>query len=185
MRHLAAGVCVITTTASNGNRFGLTATAVCSVSADPPTLLVCLNHSTTTCKEILEAGRFAVNLLADHHQAIAQAFASPIPPEERFSAGLWDVLETGAPVLTSAVAGFDCLVTSVVPVATHRIIFGDIQALRCAPAEVSPLLYARGSYGGFLASETVPLRANLGSLAKLHSAEEAQFLEDGLHWGLF
>jgi flavin reductase (NADH)/flavin reductase len=85
MRHLAAGVCVITTSAHGGGRFGLTATAVCSVSADPPTLLVCLNNSTTTCKEILESGRFAVNVLAGHDQEIAQVFASPLPPEERFN----------------------------------------------------------------------------------------------------
>ena len=185
MRHLAAGVCVITTSANAGGRFRLTATAVCSVSADPPTLLVCLNNSTTTCKEILESGRFAVNVLAGHDQEIAQVFASPLPPEERFNTGVWDVLETGAPVLNSAVAGFDCLVKDVVQVATHRIILGDIQALRCAGADVSPLLYARGNYGGFLAAESVPLRATHGSLANLHSAEEAQFLEDGLHWGLF
>ena len=178
-------MCVITTTSKDGSRYGLTATAVCSVSADPPTLLVCVNSSTTTCGEILAAERFVVNLLAEGDKAVAHAFASPIAPEERFASGRWDELETGAPALVTAVAAFDCRVAGVFEVATHRIILGDIRALQSREDDVKPLLYAQGGFGGFLSGELLAaLKRPLG-LSPRVTANDPEFLEDGLHWGLF
>ena len=73
MRRLAAGVTIVTTGVSP-HRFGLTATAVTSVSADPPTLLACINRDSDSFGPIIRNGRFAVNLLGPGHQELAGRF---------------------------------------------------------------------------------------------------------------
>src|SRR5579872_2077682 len=108
MRHLAAHVCLITTSAPGGDRLGLTATAVCSVSADPPTLLCCVNRQIAPFAAIRESGIFAVNVLGVEDRELAERFASEIQGEERFDIGAWTAMSTGAPVLESALATFDC-----------------------------------------------------------------------------
>src|SRR5271168_4908168 len=120
MRHLASGVCVITTMTQDGKRWGLTATAICSVTADPPTLLACVNNMTSTCAAILSAKRFAVSVLSADDREISNRFASPIVPEHRFSEGQWETLATGAPVLRSAIAVFDCELEQVLEMSTHN-----------------------------------------------------------------
>jgi flavin reductase (DIM6/NTAB) family NADH-FMN oxidoreductase RutF len=154
MRRLTAGVCVIATADDEGVRSGLTATAVCSVSASPPTLLCCLNRSSTTYAAILANGRLAVNVLSLSDRAVADRMATPGTPDEKFSAGLWTKLTTGAPVLETALAAFDCTLAQSVEIGTHGILFGEILALRAREAHVKPLLYAHGAYGGFSSTET-------------------------------
>ncbi len=156
MRHLAGGVCVITTVGPRGQRAGLTATAVCSVSAAPPTLLVCVNRGTRSHAAIRAAGFFAVNVLGLHDQELAHRFAGTLPGEQRFAGAAWMQLTTGAPVLESALVSFDCRIAEAVEVGTHGIIFGAIQALHFGPHEPRPLLYAHGSYGGFAAALATP-----------------------------
>ena len=147
MRRLAASVNLITTRTPDGRRSGLTATAVCSVSAAPPTLLVCVNRNGASYALLTEAGVFAVNVLALEDRALADRFASPLPQEEKFEQGLWAPLATGAPVLESAIAGFDCRIAHSVDSGTHGILFGEIQALRLRPTDAKPLMFRAGSYG--------------------------------------
>ena len=149
MRWLASGVCLITTVDSNGARAGLTATAVCSVSSSPPTLLCCINRSNSSHAAIRNAGVFAVNVLSCEDRSLADRFASPISSESKFAEGLWCAMETGAPALESALASFDCRIADAVEVATHGILFGEIQAIRIRKTSAKPLLYAQGAYGGF------------------------------------
>lgn len=149
MRRLAAAVCVIATENTQGLRAGLTATAVCSVSATPPTLLVCVNRQNTSCQAISEAGRFSVNALEQTDRVIAEQFAMPIRPEEKFSKGSWVHLHTGAPILQSAIVAFDCAVQNTVDVGSHTLFIGQIMALRYAEHPGAPLMYAYGEYGGF------------------------------------
>ncbi|WP_246161769.1 flavin reductase family protein [Segnochrobactrum spirostomi] len=146
MRELAAGVTIIATGSGDGRR-GLTATAVCSVSADPPTLLVCVNRSTEGHAAIAEAGIFSVNVTAAHHRPLADRFAGRhgVRGAERFEAGAWTVLETGAPILTDAVAAFDCVVARTVDWTTHTIYLGAVVAARVAP-ERAALLYRSGAF---------------------------------------
>ncbi len=152
MRRLAGHVCIITTTSTNGERAGLTATAVSSVSAEPPTLLICVNRQNSSHTAIRESGIFVVNVLALEDQNLANRFASKLIGEERFKEGLWTTLATGAPVLESALVSFDCRIAQAVEVSTHGILFGAIQAIRVRQAEAKPLLYVHGSYGGFAAA---------------------------------
>ena len=161
MRRLAAAVCLIATEASDGTRCGLTATAVCSVSANPPTLLCCVNRQSASYKAIASNRVFAVNALALDDRTLADQFSRPMPSTEKFSLGLWTRLETGSPILESALAGFDCRLSHAVEVGTHGILFGEILAVQLRAEAAKPLLYAHGGYGRF-ASEAA---AELDSLS--------------------
>jgi flavin reductase (DIM6/NTAB) family NADH-FMN oxidoreductase RutF len=149
MRRLAAGVCLITTRCTDGTHRGMTATAVCSVSAAPPTLLCCINRSNSTYDAVRAAGFFAINVLSLEDRPLADLFARPVSPEEKFQSGLWHTRITGAPLLESALAGFDCRVSQDVAVGTHGILFGEIHAISVRKVAAKPLLYAHGVYGGF------------------------------------
>lgn len=149
MRRLAAGVTIITT-CHNGERGGLTATAVCSLSADPPQLLVCVNRSAHAHDVIRRGANLCVNLLARRHKALAGRFAGQmkgVMGEERFRAGRWTTLKTGAPVLDDALASFDCVIRETVESSTHTIFIGQVVDVRLR-AEGHPLLYAGGAYAG-------------------------------------
>ena len=151
MRRLAAGVCLITTETLEGARTGMTATAVCSVSAHPPTLLCCVNRKNSSYQAIAHARAFAVNVLALDDRTLADHFAQPISSVEKYARGLWGQLETGAPILESALASFDCRLSNAVEVGTHGILFGEIHATQVRAVQSKPLLYAHGGYGGFAA----------------------------------
>jgi flavin reductase (DIM6/NTAB) family NADH-FMN oxidoreductase RutF len=150
MRRLAAAVCLITSSTAAGARIGFTATAVCSVSAEPPTLLCCVNRGNVSHASILAAGIFAVNVLSLEDRALADRFSSPkVDREARFQAGIWLRMQTGAPVLESALAAFDCRIAQAVDVGTHGILLGEIQGIRVRESSAKSLLYAHGNYGGF------------------------------------
>lgn len=147
MRRLVASVCIVTCGSAEGPTGGLTATAVTSVAAQPPTLLCCINRASSSYVAVLAARRFAVNILSLHDRELALRFAGTQPVAEKFSAGSWDL--QGAPLLRSAVASFDCVLTEHTEVGTHGVLFGRISALRMRDDAVSPLLYAHGNYGAF------------------------------------
>ena len=154
MRRLAGHVCIITTADAQAGRSGLTATAVCSVSASPPTLLCCINRKNTSYKAIRDAGILAVNVLAMSDRELANRFATGLSGEGRFAMGLWSTLATGAPILESALVSFDCRIAQAVDVGTHGILFGEIVSVRVRETEAKGLLYAHGQYGGFMSFDS-------------------------------
>jgi flavin reductase len=135
MCRLGAAVHVVTT-AGPGGKTGFTATAVCSVSDAPPTLLVCLNRRSQGGPILRENKVFCVNTLGAEAEAIADVFAgrTGVYTTERFAIGQWSTLKTGAPVLTSAVVAFDCRVVEIKAVASHNVIFGAVEDIRLGPA---------------------------------------------------
>ena len=147
MRQLAAGVTIVTT-AVGERRNGLTATAVCSLSAEPPTLLACVNREAGAHAPTLLSRVFCVNVLGAKHLDLATQFASSSRVPERFSTGTWGTLATGAPVLMDALASFDCLLGQTLKAETHTVLVGRVQAVRIDPA-AQPLLYSRGAFGTF------------------------------------
>jgi flavin reductase (DIM6/NTAB) family NADH-FMN oxidoreductase RutF len=153
MRRLAASVCLITTSRPEGARNGLTATAVCSLSASPPTLLSCLNKTSYTFAAIAESGVFCVNVLSEADAEVAHHFAGQRPAAEKFGIGDWRTAATGAPLLASALVAFDCEVAQVVEAGTHGILIGAVREVRLGPGEARPLLYADGGYGRFTAQD--------------------------------
>lgn len=158
MRCLAGHVCLITTLSPDGARAGLTATAVCSVSADPPTLLACVNRNSASFRAIQASRIFAVNVLALESRHLANRFASPMAAEQKFADGEWVRAITGAPVLRDALVSFDCRVASAVDVGTHGILLGAIEAARPRGDRSRPLLYAHGSYGEFSSTEAAAVQ---------------------------
>ena len=148
MRQLAAGVNVITVT-NGGVRDGLTATAVCSISAEPPHLLVCVNSTAGAHGPIHRAGSFCINVLAQDQEAIAKRFAGMDGSDrsERFALGQWSTLATGAPVLDGALANFDCIVVREIEAATHTLFIGRVLGVRTNEAG-SPLIYSNGRFTG-------------------------------------
>ncbi len=135
-----SSVCVITTEV-NGERFGLTATAVSSVSADPPRLLVCINKSGLTHDHIISAGHFAVNVLGENQDDIAKIFAGMRgAKKDRFETGDWTSSVTGSPVLRNASASFDCRLVEIIDQSTHSVMFGEVVATAKQTGH-DPLLY--------------------------------------------
>ncbi len=138
-----SSVCVITTELA-GDRFGLTATAVSSVSAEPPRLLVCVNKNGLTHEKIVQSGHFCVNVLTEAHDKVAMVFAGMGGrKDDHFATGDWTVLGTGAPVLVGAAAVFDCLVGETSDQATHTVFFGDVVATTHLKGEDTLLYGAR------------------------------------------
>ena len=145
MARLAAAVNVVTTDGPSG-RGGFTAEAVCSVTDDPPTLIVCVNLASRQ-NEIIRMNRvLCVNTLAAGQSQIASLFSTKeLPIAERFAVGAWSALATGSPVLEGAIASFDCRVVERLERGTHSVIFCEVQAVR-STAGVAPLIYVDRGY---------------------------------------
>lgn len=141
----ATGVSVVTTIGPAG-RFGLTVSAVTSVSADPPLLLVCVNRKSPTVAAISQNGRFAVSFLAEHQSAIARNFSGQ--PEQGpayvFAAENWWSGQGGLPVLHEAAAHFECEIESFHEAGTHRIFIGKVTGAE--RGNRAPLVYSSRAF---------------------------------------
>jgi flavin reductase (DIM6/NTAB) family NADH-FMN oxidoreductase RutF len=138
-----SSVCVITTQ-YQGKPHGLTATAMSSVCAEPPRLLVCVNKTGTSHEMIIASGTFCVNVLAEAQDKVAKAFAGMMGKDfNRFSVGEWDQMSTGAPSLVNATAVFDCHVKQVIDQFSHSIIIGEVVAVRHVKSQDTLLYGAR------------------------------------------
>ena len=144
MCRLGAAVHVVTTDGPAG-KTGFTATAVCSVSDSPATLLVCLNRTASSMPILRGNGVFCVNTLRAGEETIADIFAgrTKVPREERFGTGQWATLTTGSPALLSAVVAFDCRVREVKSVASHDVYFGMVEAIHSGPAGAALVYHDR------------------------------------------
>lgn len=158
MRHLAAAVNIVSSIESGEPR-GLLATAVCSVSAEPPLLLVCINRSASLFGAINQSGRFCVNVLRANQHTLARTFLS-VDSRSRFDGLRWMNLGTGAPAIEGALINFDCEVDRAVGAGTHMIFIGRVVATHC-DGETDPLLYFRSGYAGLggLPEDGVPMGA--------------------------
>ncbi|MEX0590872.1 MAG: flavin reductase [Xanthobacteraceae bacterium] len=146
MSRLGAAVHVVTTDGSGG-KHGFTATAVSSVSDQPATLLVCLNHRSRVTTALHENRVLCVNTLRAGDDAIADVFAgrTGLYGAQRFLQGEWSKLITSAPVLMSAVVSLDCRVIEWKPVASHNVYFCGVVAVREGEA-VPALVYHERAY---------------------------------------
>ncbi|WP_445115683.1 flavin reductase [Acinetobacter sp. WZC-1] len=129
MSLLTSAVNVVTTSGKSG-RHGFTASAVCSVTDAPPTLLVCMNKASRSHTHFIENKILTVNVLSADHQHISRVFSSRMSPEERFEHGIWTELKTGAPVLEGALVSFDCQIEQIQKVGTHTIFICHIVAIQ-------------------------------------------------------
>ena len=145
MSLLTTAVNVITTSGETGMH-GFTASAVCSVTDTPPTLLVCMNQSSRSHAHFVENKVLAVNVLSTQHEQLSNAFASSkFSSEERFNLGEWSALETGSPILQDALVSFDCEIQDIQQVGTHSIFMCRVLQVQQSDQEES-LVYFNRAY---------------------------------------
>jgi flavin reductase len=144
MSRLGTSVNVVTTKFAN-RRCGFTASAVCSVSDSPATLLVCINRASSSFPAFENASHFCVNTLMPGQEEISDVFGGRTPCLDRFACGQWRDGLTGAPVLTTASVSFECELIDAVDQATHRVLFGRVIDIHEHP-ERATLLYCMRRY---------------------------------------
>jgi len=157
MRKLASGVALVTS-AQDDHKAGLVATAVNSVSMDPPTLLVCVNQGASAHDVIDRSGIVSVNLLSTADVELCDVFGRSTRRDERFKVGEWHTTVSGAPRLLTALAVFDCEVVHRITYGTHTIFLGEVHDVHIAGADdVEPLLYMDRAFMQLKKFETVQL----------------------------
>ncbi len=151
MQNAPATVTVITAGATLSEANGLTATSVCSVSMDPPSILVCVNRDSNSHQLITESGRFCANYLSLDQKAIAESFASPGTGPEKFERANTRVREeSGCIALEGCLANICCEVSQVIAAGTHSVFIGTVKHVSVSDNGV-PLLYGLRGFGVFSA----------------------------------
>ncbi len=141
MSSLGSAVNIVTSAGASGPA-GCTVSSVCSVTDEPPTLLVCINRESRNAAAFREAGALCVNIANADQQALAQRFADKaVSVEQRFGAATWRTLHTGAPVLDGALASLDCSIESVITVGTHDLFLCAVKALHSGSEDGDALIY--------------------------------------------
>jgi flavin reductase (DIM6/NTAB) family NADH-FMN oxidoreductase RutF len=144
MRRFPAAVTVITS-ADQTRRHGMTATAVTSLSMEPPSLIVCINRASLLHDIMLLARRFCVNLLRRDQAALSSAFSGALPAETRFGLGRWGLSPEGISFLEDAQINIFCRKAAAVPYGTHSIFIGEAERV-CVRDPVDPLIYQDATY---------------------------------------
>lgn len=144
MRRFPAAVNVIVSN-KDGVDHGMTATAVMSVSMDPPSLVVCINNNTFLHEILLNQPTFSVNVLSAEQQHISNAFSGQVLPQERFKIGQWERHASGVLALEDALAKVVCKRMAAIPYGTHTLFIGKVIEAGLAETQC-PLLYENTQY---------------------------------------
>jgi flavin reductase (DIM6/NTAB) family NADH-FMN oxidoreductase RutF len=145
MRRMAASVSIVSTADAGGRAYAMTATAVTSVSLEPPSLLVCVNQR-AGIYEALEQGRpFCVSILHENQREIAELCSQGPQTRDRFAMGEWQKHASGIPYLANAQANMFCINDKSLCYASHTIFIGRVESV-AMHGEVSPLIYLDGTY---------------------------------------
>jgi flavin reductase (DIM6/NTAB) family NADH-FMN oxidoreductase RutF len=140
--HFASGVTVVTTTLDD-HCYGITVSSFCSLSLEPPLVLICIDRRLNSHDVIAKAGWFGVNILAEDGAALSQHFASRLP--DKFATVAHHRGETGMPLLDDALATIECRLVNALPGGDHSIFVGEVVATTTHP-DAKPLLYYRSDY---------------------------------------
>jgi flavin reductase (DIM6/NTAB) family NADH-FMN oxidoreductase RutF len=146
MRTAATGVSVVTTNGIAG-RFGLTVSAISSVSAEPPLLLVCVNRRNPSVAAITQNGHFAVNILAEDQEDVARSFSGRPAAGQPYDFSRYTVSEpeSALPLVAGAAAHFECVIDSIHDAGTHRIFIGLVTSTQ--RNNTMPLIHTNRAYG--------------------------------------
>ncbi|WP_119458434.1 flavin reductase family protein [Rhodospirillaceae bacterium SYSU D60014] len=139
----ATGVTVATSTTPKGELHGITANSFNSVSLNPPLVLFSMDRSAYSLKAFEESGCFAINILRDDQISLSSTFAQALA--DKWDGIAYEIWETGCPILTDALASFDCRTHSIHDGGDHLIFVGRVLRHR-SQDEGQPLLYFRGTY---------------------------------------
>jgi 3-hydroxy-9,10-secoandrosta-1,3,5(10)-triene-9,17-dione monooxygenase reductase component len=143
--HFPTGVTVITAMA-DGQPAGLAVGSFASLSLEPPQVLFCASHSSSTWPKIRSAGSFCVNILAESQEDVCRVFASKAP--DKFAEIGWKHSGTGSPLIEGVLAYIDCQIETIVASGDHDVVVGAVRELEVMH-EGGPLLFFRGGYGRF------------------------------------
>jgi flavin reductase (DIM6/NTAB) family NADH-FMN oxidoreductase RutF len=146
MASYPAGVAIVTTLDTDGTPRGLTTTAISSVSAEPPLLLVCVDLTSRTLPALRSGGRFVVNFLREGRSELARLFASKA--DDKFETVTWTPTASGMPVLAEdALAWAECVTIQELEPGDHVILLGQVEEGEGADDGAAPLMYYRRSWG--------------------------------------
>ena len=154
MAQAATGVTVVAT-GSGAQRWGVTVSAMSSVSADPPLVLVCIHGKSPVCAAIERNRAFCVSLLNESQRQVSDVFAGRVRTEtgDRFACGAWQSRRSGSPALVGAAAHFDCLLEACHAHGTHRVFIGRVVESKAGRG--APLLYCDRNYGRLAADPAI------------------------------
>jgi len=142
LSRFASGVTVVTTKDAAGKTFGITVSAFCSVSLEPPLVLICIEKTTGSHHAFEESGRFTVNILADEQAPVSEHFATLV--EDKFASVDHAVDEHGVPLLPSSLAMLQCSLFKTLDGGDHSIFLGLVEHVIVRDA--SPLVYFKSGY---------------------------------------
>ena len=142
LSHFTTGVTIVTTCDGDGRPTGLTASAFCSVSLDPPLVLVCVDHKSQSYPALRERGCFAINILHAEQEVISRRFAST--RLDKFDGVPHTLSELGLPLVDGAIARLECTTVSIHVEGDHTIFVGRVERADAPSGE--PLLYFKGKY---------------------------------------
>jgi flavin reductase (DIM6/NTAB) family NADH-FMN oxidoreductase RutF len=151
-----SGMTIVSTTVG-GRQVGQTVSAMFAVSAEPPLLAVSIPTASPLPAALADRGAFAVDVLADHQVALAEAFAGRGARPHEFLARDWWPCAGGLPRLHGAAARFECRVERTLEAGTHTLVLGAVT--RAVRGTATPLAYTRRGYVAPLAAERLDLRA--------------------------
>ena len=148
MASFPSGVAIVTTLDETGEPKGLTTSAVASVSAEPPLLLVCVDFTSRTLPALRAGGRFLVNFMRAGTAELCRLFASKA--ENKFAAVAWRPTESGMPLLREdAIAWAECVTVQEVEAGDHIVLVGQVEAGEPPAAGEQPLVYYRRVWGAW------------------------------------
>ena len=145
MSRVAATVNVVTTDGPAG-KGGITVSAMTSVTAEPPTLLICVHEDSVSCPIIIENQRFCVNVLKADQAELSAGFAGLLPFDETatFSGENWKTSDNGSPLFIDALVNFDCRISHFKKIGSHMVFFGEIMSVKINDG--FPLIYVNRGY---------------------------------------
>lgn len=146
MRRLAASVTIVSAKVAD-TRYAMTATAVTSLSFDPPSLLICVNSTASIHDALTPNTPFCINILRQGQDDISNLCAGGADGEARFVKGNWQDRD-GIPFLDDAQASLFCTVAKAVAHGSHTIVIGDVTHIKVSD-DVDPLLYVDGGYASY------------------------------------
>jgi flavin reductase (NADH) len=140
-----SGVAVITTIDRRGTPRGMTATAVCSVSASPPLLLVCVDRESRTLPALLDRHAFIVNFMKSGRHLVCRRFASKT--DDKFDGFAWSESPAGLPVLAQdAGAWLECEIEHCVDAGDHMVVIGRVMHGSGPGPDHEPIVYYRREF---------------------------------------
>jgi 3-hydroxy-9,10-secoandrosta-1,3,5(10)-triene-9,17-dione monooxygenase reductase component len=144
--HFATGITIVTAS-EDGEPVGFSCQSFAALSLDPPMVILAPAKSSTSWPRIAEAGAFAINILAEHQEAICLNFA--VSGGDKFDGVAWTAGTTGAPLIKGSLATIECTLGAIYEGGDHELVTGHVVAMEVGSG--SPLLFYRSGFGRFVA----------------------------------